>query len=771
MPAPASPLPTVSLRLALTAAVLCAALSVPLPAAGQAPTLGTVRGVVLDAETGAPLPGVLVAIREPAIEAVTGADGRFTLGGVPAGAHTLYVSLVGFVLARPRVEVGPDGAILGPDAELTIPLTPGAGAYTEAVTVRGDSAPPRSAAPLEFRVRSADLQDLRGVLADDTYRALQALPGVATGDDFRAEFSVRGGEFRQIGVAVDGIAAPWLVHGPRDVGDTGTIAMLNADIVDTITLTTGAAAQPFGNRTSAWVTSAIREGSRDAFRVNGLLSGTGASAVLEGPLGRARRGSWLVTGRQSYIDWLLRQVDFADNATFGFSDAQAKLVYDVSPRHQVQLTGVTGRSLYAERDETPSANGLKDGGSATAFLLGTWRATLGDRVVLTERLAAARQTYRNRGDFAQELGRGHGDAVTARTDLAIQVRASAAIDASAEVVREHAAAERRAYTGTGGSTPVLRSTQRLSWHRTRVGSHARARLSPTPALQVDAGTRVDRETRAGDVTASPWAAVRWTPAPRWAIGAGASLTHQLAELEQLSIGASADPSPERARLLDISTEFRPSPAWTLQVGVYDRQERGTLRFDQPWPRLVGTAVRVPPATSTWQNALDISARGVEALVRRTAPDGPTGWVAYAFGSTRATDRATRERYWADLDQRHLLNVFLAQRLGTRTQVSAKFRYGSNTPIPGYFAGRTGALVLAAQRNEVLLPAYARLDLRMNRTFHFTRRRLTLFAEVINVLGRENIGLADGAIRGGGNVNGFTEPMLPRLPSAGFRLEF
>lgn len=742
----------------------------PAHAAGAQAT-GAVRGRVVDAETGAPLPGVLVAIREPAAEAVTDAEGRFSLVGLPPGTHTLYVSLVGYVLARPTVDVAASATTSGPSEELVVPLTAGAGAYTEAVTVRGEAAPPRSAAPLEFRVRSADLQDLRGVLADDTYRALQALPGVATGDDFRAEFSVRGGEFRQIGVAVDGIAAPWLVHGPRDVGDTGTVAMLNADVVESITLTTGAAPQPFSNRTSAWVTSAIREGSRDAFRVNGLLSGTGASVVLEGPLGRGRRGSWLATGRQSYIDWLLRQIDFADNATFGFSDAQVKLVYDVSPRHQVQLTGVTGRSLYEERDETPSANGLKDGGAATGFLLGTWRATLGDRVVVTERLAAARQTYRNRGDFAQELGRGHGDALTARTDVAVQVGARAALDATVEVVREHASAERRAYTGAGPTTPVLRSVQRLSWHRTRTGGHVRARLTPWASMQVDGGARVDRESREAQVTASPWMVARWALSPRWALGAGASLTHQLAELEQLPIGVVSPPSPERARSLDLSTEIRPVASWTLQLGVYDREERGTLRFDQPWPRLVGTTIRVPPATSAWQNALDITARGVETLVRRTAATGPTGWVAYAFGKTRARDRATGERYWSDLDQRHLLNVFLAQRLGTRTQVSAKFRYGSNTPIPGYFAGRAGALTLAARRNDVRLPAYARLDLRLNRTFHFTRRRLTLFAEVINVLGRDNIGLADGAIRGGGNVNGFTEPMLPRLPSAGFRLEF
>ena len=37
-----------------------------------------------------------------------------------------------------------------------------------------------------------------------------------------------------------------------------------------------------------------------------------------------------------------------------------------------------------------------------------------------------------------------------------------------------------------------------------------------------------------------------------------------------------------------------------------------------------------------------------------------------------------------------------------------------------------------------LPSYSRVDLRANRTFNWSRKRLTLFAEVINVLNRDNV---------------------------------
>jgi hypothetical protein len=93
------------------------------------------------------------------------------------------------------------------------------------------------------------------------------------------------------------------------------------------------------------------------------------------------------------------------------------------------------------------------------------------------------------------------------------------------------------------------------------------------------------------------------------------------------------------------------------------------------------------------------------------------------------------------------------------------------PVLGYFAEQDNQLVLASTRNDLRLPAYARLDLRINRTYHFTKRRLTLFAEVLNVLNRENVGRTDGTVRTIGTVTGFVETLFPVLPSVGIRVEF
>jgi len=116
-------------------------------------------------------------------------------------------------------------------------------------------------------------------------------------------------------------------------------------------------------------------------------------------------------------------------------------------------------------------------------------------------------------------------------------------------------------------------------------------------------------------------------------------------------------------------------------------------------------------------------------------------------------------------------VFVQHRISYRTAVSLKLRVGSNFPIAGYFSGTPESLVLATDRNRVRLPVYARLDLRANRTFTFDRRRLTLFAEVMNVLGRRNLGQADGLVRANLTTDGIAERLLPRVPSVGVLIEF
>ena len=71
-----------------------------------------------------------------------------------------------------------------------------------------------------------------------------------------------------------------------------------------------------------------------------------------------------------------------------------------------------------------------------------------------------------------------------------------------------------------------------------------------------------------------------------------------------------------------------------------------------------------------------------------------------------------------------------------------------------------------------LPTYSRVDLRGNRTFNWSRKRLTLFGEIMNVLNRDNVRFnPPGVNTSTGRVSGLFESMIPIVPSAGILIEF
>jgi hypothetical protein len=75
-------------------AALLLTLVLPLGAAAQG--TGQVTGRILDSQTGRPLPAARVAVQGTQVAAMAAVDGRYTLRGVPAGDHSLAVTLIGY---------------------------------------------------------------------------------------------------------------------------------------------------------------------------------------------------------------------------------------------------------------------------------------------------------------------------------------------------------------------------------------------------------------------------------------------------------------------------------------------------------------------------------------------------------------------------------------------------------------------------------------------------------------------------------------------------
>ncbi|HEX7778261.1 MAG TPA: TonB-dependent receptor [Vicinamibacterales bacterium] len=734
--------------------------------AGSSPS-GIIRGVVLDRAGGTPIADVSVRLQDGTQSVTTDETGRFELRDVPAGSRTLLVSIVGFILVKRTLQVAG-----GETAEVTVVLTEGTGTYSENVNVTaGRFREQEKAVPAQQVLGSADIQNLRSLITNDPMRSVHVLPGVSAGDDFRSEFAVRASPFSRIAFTLDGVPAPFLLHTVQQVQDGGSIAMVNGDILDTIALLNGSYPQRYGNRLGAELDFVVREGSRERRQARVGVSATDASFVAEGPMGATKSGSWLVSLRKSYLEYILDKVsEEGDDFGFGYSDVQAKLVRDVTPRHRLDLSFVAGRSRLDQTPDPqfPDPGEVIDGRNSAVFVNLGWRFAPSDTLTLTQHVAVATNQFSNENLNSELLGDGGGSDVTWRAD-AVNVRSEhVTIEGGGQVQRQ----SRHEHLGGADGAPVPLFDGRTI-HSSAYGQFV---WSPVPALTVTPGVRIDHWSLTSDTAGSPWVQASFRMSKSVTVRGGGGIYRQFPEIFAVTGPAgNRDLRPERAYHADVGLEQTfGSARW--QVTFFNREERDVLRRDFAEFRLTGDPdmpITGPGAgPPVWHNALDGFSRGVEILVQRRSNSGLTGWLAYTYGVNRYTDRRTGETFDGDFDQRHTINTYISYRLTTRASVAAKWRAGSNIPVTGYWEQRDARYFLSTERNQLRLPVYSRLDVRANRTFDIGSRRLTLFVEVLNVLAHDNVRASGPGINlRTREVFGLFESMIPFVPSAGVLIEF
>jgi len=733
-----------------------------------------VAGVVLDDRTERPIAGALVYVEGQPTVASTDSSGRFTMM-VPRGRHTIIASVIGYALLRTGVE-----AAAAP-LEMTIRLSEGAGAYTERVSVSGSLRGDADSVAGSTSLHGRELENLRGAVLDDPLRAIQAVPSVTATDDFYSEFAVRGNSFRSINLVVDGVPTHHLMHAVNAISDGGSIAMINSETLAAVSLLPGSYPQRTGRRLGAEVDLVTRDGRRDRFHGRAGLSGTSATFLGEGGLA-GEQGSWLVSVRKSYLDYVIRRIDPGAGFAFGFVDTQAKVTYDLAPRHRLSMTTLVGRGAFKEGDPDIGFNEVGTAVSRAWFTSFSWRYVPNGRFAITQRVFFTGLSFENDNRDGAALDAARSSELGWRADASLVVAPRLLVEFGGDAMRLEGRNETvRQLVPAGPRVAVNAYDERTS----AASAYGQIRLDVGSRLTVRTGSRVDRWALSDTANVSPWATVELRAGEHTRLRVGSGVYRQFPDLDQVhGLNAGAGLRPERARHVDAGLDHSIGHETRVLVNVYARRENEVLWRPDLETRLAADGSIQPfAANAPWANVLSGDARGLEIVVRRDATQGLTGWAAYALGRFRYTHTATGERFWADADQRHTLTLYGNHRLSSRSSLSARYRYGSNYPIAGYIGepppslgaavidGRRQFYSLATERNSVRLPAYSRLDVRADRAFNWSSRRLVVFVEVANILNRTNVRNSAYSVDRRGRVFETMESLMPIVPSGGLVVEF
>ena len=752
--------------------VLCSGVATPMQPTGTQSQPVVLKGIVIDDRTEQPIKGVLVYVEGQSAVVQTDADGRFQVMA-PSGRQTITASIIGYALLSTEVEIA------AAPIEMTIRLSEGAGVYTEKVTVSGSLRAESDSLPASTSLHGRELETLRGAVLDDPLRAVQALPSVTATDDFYSEFAVRGNPFRYVGMNVDGVPTRYLLHAVNGISDGGSVAMINSDTLGSVSLLPGSFPQRTGRHMGGQFDLATREGARDGFHGRAGLSGTSANFLGEGPLGGGK-GSWLASVRRSYLDYLIKRIDPEAGFAFGFFDAQARVTYDLGPRHQLSATALLGRAVFDEEESEIDENDIRKGISRAWLTTFSWRYIPNPRFAVTQRIFFTGLRYDNDNDAGATLDSARFAEFGWRADASYALKPRLVIEFGGD--SEDLAGRNRVvrYASAPGAERTLTNYDE---HAGAASAYGQVRVGLGSSLTVTPGARVDYWSLTNSTFASPWVNAVWRLTDRTRLLGGTGIYRQFPSLEDtLGVhGGGRDLHPERALHVDAGLEHSLPYQTRLLVNVYARREEDVLRAHGAEAQVLDGVIRPESAVAPLVNALSGTARGIEVVLRRDTASGFSGWAGYGYGRLQYTDDVTGERFWADFDQRHTVTVYGNYRLSSKASVSARYRYGANYPLMGYIAdavppapaaeGRPAYFALSDSRNQLRLPAYSRLDIRADRAFKWGNRRIVAFVDVANIFDHENLRNTPYFVDRSGRVFGPTETLMPIVPSGGLVIEF
>jgi len=748
--------------------------------------LVALKGRVVDARTGEPIAKVRVIASGNAAgssrgqiagdqSTTTDDSGEFTLENLPVGQLDLYITTVSYGLVKKTITLKD-----GENRDFVIALNEDAAALTESVTVTADPyETAQTNVASEQTLNKRELQSLSSILLGDPIRAAQALPGVTTNDDFRSEFAIRGAGFDRIGLYLDGVLTDNFVHTLNGgYPDSGSLSVINADSVANVSLMSGAFPAKYGDRTGGILDIETRDGNRvkPAGRFTGSLSGL--SGVVDGPFANGR-GSYLIAGRKSYIGYLLRKINDQNHLTnnppiLGFADVQGKALYDLSRRNQVGFSLIVGNFIFDRNRDRALLNPdtVFRGTSRNLLFNAHWSYTPNPQLFWQTRFFGLRTNFRNTNNADIKLLDGKRTQYGVRSDVNFNVANGHRIEAG---VYLRSLSEKNTSENFNFLTAALQSFIQLNRQGTEESFYAQDTWTKERlGLSLTGGGRVEHSSSTGETLFSPRGSLSWAIGNDWKVRTAAGRYYQFPDFVQMfgRLG-NRNLRAEHSTHYNASVERRFGDRARFLAEVYDRED-DKLFFGLSEPRLAANVATFDQFRL--QNSLRGHARGIELTLQRRSANKLTGWVSYAYSRTKLTDSQTGLTFVSDTDQRHTVNVYGSYRFAETWNLSSEWRYGSGQPVPGFYRqvgnqiGR--GYFLANERNTTRLPAYSRVDVRVNKAFLFKKWKVTLNGELINALNRENLRYAGfDAFDYNGRVYGQLDRVLPRLPSAGVVVEF
>jgi TonB family protein len=699
----------------------------------------TLEGVALERGTRKKLAGVIIAIEELALDAVTGEDGTFYFHGVPPGKYKLLAVDPKLERLERPIEIAKREAV-----EVRLWMRPKGGNPYETV-VEGE----RETLEVTKRtLQRVQLQNVPGTFGDPI-RAITTLPGIARVPFGAGVLLVRGSNPQDTGIFLDGHEVPALFHF------LGGPSIFNAEMLDAIDFYPGGFPARFGRHHGGAVALETRPTASDGFHGAAKIDFLDSGVYLRAPI--TKDLTMAVAARRSYIDLFLGFVLPKPSAgatrivTPVYDDFQARLDYNMHEEGRLSLFVIGSNDSLHVLNKDPNAAVSQDLNSAINFfrVLGIYERSLGGDLKLTispswgtDSVALAGAEAGATGPFTSV------DVVDHELSYRMRVHGrvgrfvlDTGLDLLSRVTKYNALVpDNSLIVNSGGidipPSQILRGSQSLG-----AGAYIDLGIDVTDRLRLVPSFRLDGYILDGVYRGSwdPRLVARYKLDAQWTAKAYIGKFSEPPQPESLDKRfGNPNVGLETGYHYGLGYEWRPDHVWSIDSEVYFADRRDRVQFTDG---LVANG----DGTFSYVNFCNCAREqtyGLEALIKRQITSNAYGWLSYTYSHSRQS-REGGDWVPTAFDQPHVLNAVVSYKPWPKWETGARVQMASgrpDTPVTGstYDADSGSYVPIRGPTRSIRDPMFFQVDTRIERDWLYDTWTLGVYLDIINVLNRQNV---------------------------------
>jgi hypothetical protein len=729
---------------------------------------GSIEGTVIDKDTQQPLAGANIFILGTRLGTASDPSGLFIIDNVPVGVYQIKVVYIGYE-QQIKTEIR---VLTNRVSMVNFILNPAVLESDETIQVKSNYFSKDYEKPVSSKSLSPREIKSSAGSAEDIFRIIQAMPGVSSTGSKDANLIVRGGALDENRTLLDNVEIYNPLHFARPGASMGVISIVNPDLLQSVDFITGGFPVKYGDKQSSVFDMKLKEGNRTNFNTDMNANVGGFSVLLDGPI--HDNGNMVFSIRRGFFDLLTNMM--GKPVIPRYWDIVGKISYQPGNVHKISLLGfyylddfkkegisiggghgsdIVGKYYYIKRDDFGSAFGLnwkflysKHGYMLTtaAYTSNGWRSNLGSEI---DHDQSGEEIVEKEFHFKSEI--------SYKILRDIELKGGVFYKT---INSDHYIWKEQDTTRTGYifSADTVQYNPSLTF---KLGSFMQTILYPVPGLSFNLGIRYDYFDYIRESKVSPRVSFSYCITSSLIINGAYGYYYQTPAAYQVALDpANIELHSSRAVHHILGIEYLFNSGTKISIEGYHKDLDNTF-----------TSYDTSYVISNYGSGFS---RGIEFYLQKKMTDKLMGSVAYTYSVSKRKDYKSSPEYYFNFDQKHSFTFIYGYKISENWQIGAKFQYNTGMPYTQIVTTiRRGQnwYIVEGEKNSSRYPDYHKLDIRIDRSFHFNSWSLTAYIDIWNAYNRKNVIYYRFEADENGNIHCEETYDFPILPILGISAQF